>query len=261
MRREKLRSCRGSSAVRRDGSSTAKFAFVRGLNAPFTLWILSAAFISGGSWLFALWDTERKAERTLVEKLSRLDDEVKFRLLSTGVFAAERVTFPEDSDRSFSVGSRKRAKARADMLLDPPPRGRSLYPEHAERGLISLLREIELSLRSDRASALCVNHAANLVAAIQYRPTLTDNDVRRTTVLALSYRWGPREPEWWDAPLGMNDMSLMTLMNMAPAEFADPDELTPPDGPCTSASMQAIVESAKRRAELTGDYWRRSRNP
>ena|SRR3989442_8978989 len=76
--------------LRRRSRRRTRVAVPTMLESPFVLWLLSAAFISFGSWAYSGWDASRKEQKALEDRIARLDGEIQFRFARSGIFVKFR---------------------------------------------------------------------------------------------------------------------------------------------------------------------------
>jgi hypothetical protein len=125
-------------------------------NSAFGLWFLSTVVIGFGTWAFAWWRAEDEARRENNASIAKLDIEIATRI--------------DQFANTVNGLSGFRAYSAALAALESPvgnPYAVSAYPELGERGLTSLIRELEDRVRdSEKPELDGAVRAAQRLAAI-----------------------------------------------------------------------------------------------
>lgn len=191
------------------------------LESPFILWLLSAVFISFGSWAYTLWDAEHKEEAALLTRIERLDDEIQYRFARAGLFVKFRVLDPRQDAAPLTKEHKALVGDFIGAVMRAPQKDATLFPEYAERGMGSLMKEIELALVKvaetapnakvlQRSSVACVSQAIALLAPLDEidKPELyAIQVVRGRALIASAYRWGFRGPLPWSSAMRQNQVT------------------------------------------------------
>jgi len=158
------------------------------LNSAIFIWFLSTVVVSYGSYKYAEWTQERKAEKEKAEKIVRLDQEISSRL---DIFALPLSIVAEADSNSNKVVSAEEARVLYDSVLAPPSDTDALFIEYSKRGLVSLLKELSFELSGDERE--CVE------SALMYAKTLRKLNTETTAGKALGlivtisdHRWSTK---------------------------------------------------------------------
>lgn len=216
------------------------------LDKPFALWLLSAIFLTGGSWAFATWDTWRKDKESTRIKIEKLDAEIAFRLATAGVFDQASRAYVIDPKALALDPQEAIRRETARRVLDPPEKGRVLFSEYAERGLQTLIKELELLLRTDENSTdyVCVQKAsAHLMSYLESEGPIETfrraKSIENTSLILGAYRWGPTDESHWQMLLVKHTLYRERL------EIYLPDELNEKSGSCQSSSVKALARASR----------------
>ncbi|MDQ8022200.1 MAG: hypothetical protein REI94_10190 [Moraxellaceae bacterium] len=108
------------------------------LNSSFGLWLLTSVVLSFASWQFTQWHDDRKARTERQARIEKLDVEIASRL---DRHSSSNLSIVRDPKSKTKPTTEEKAALYKEVLL-PPPIEMVVYPEFAQRGLVSLLSEL-----------------------------------------------------------------------------------------------------------------------
>lgn len=131
------------------------------LNSSFGLWLFSAVFLSGATWLYTKLTGEAESMKIRTNAISRLDQEITYRL-SFGSPGMINLSLDEHQETAPNIAGINSA---VERILGVPEKGQELFPEYRDRNLESLVRDLAIYLRPPQRD--CVLQAAAQIRVLR----------------------------------------------------------------------------------------------